>query len=189
MRKKKNMISINHVSLSSFYFFGDYLNYLFILSKLFKAVCISIDLTELKLDLFFDMSIWESFKCKNIKNNEISDEFKIEKDLLNDFMHKYIFDKFKHLTVTNHLVKSINGYALSRECNKPRSEKCKSHWILRINVCDKSAHLKCKFMCNHIASSINLTQPKPGKFELKFMHQIYKMKKVSDFSWNDLKLA
>ena len=108
------------------------------------------------------MSIWKSLNHDFIHNNDISDEFKIDKDLLKGFMHKYIFDKYKHNTVAVRLRKTSSGYSFYRRCNKWKKEECKSRWNLQINLSDKSAHLDCKFMCNHIASSINLTQPKPG---------------------------
>jgi hypothetical protein len=108
------------------------------------------------------MSIWKSLNHDLIHNNDTSEEFKIENNCLNYFMHKYIFDKYKHNTITDHLRKTSTGYSFYRNCNKRIKEKCKSRWILRINVSDKSAHLDCKLMCNHIASSINLMRSRPG---------------------------
>jgi len=130
---------------------------------MFLAVSILIDLTELKLDLIFDVSIWESIKVSKISSTDISNEFKIEKDRLNDYMHKYIFDKNNYQTTTRNLMKTINGYTFSSECKKQESR-----WTLRINVSDKSAHLNFQLMRNHIKIPSN--QSKPGHLLLKFLN-------------------
>ncbi len=106
------------------------------------------------MKVIFDRSIWESFKIDHITNNDVSEELKTEKNLLNDFMCKYIFDKYKHRTTRNKYRRTNTGYTFNLRCNKYKTKKCKSLWILTINVSDKSAHLNCKFMCyhNHIAS-------------------------------------
>jgi hypothetical protein len=108
------------------------------------------------------MSIWKSLNHDFIHNNDTSEEFKTENNCLNHFMHKYIFNKYKHNTIAEHLRKTSSGYSFSRRCNKWKKEKCKSRWNLQINLSDKSAHLDCKFMCDHIASSINLMRSRPG---------------------------
>ena len=127
---------------------------IFILSKHFKAVSIPIDLNELELNAIFDMSLWKGINIKSnnpLNGNEISEDLKIVKDHLDDFMQKSIFDKYKHHTIARGLRKTTSGYTFIRDCEKS-NEKCKSRWLLRINVSDKSAHLYCEFMCNHIAS-------------------------------------
>jgi len=110
------------------------------------------------LDFIFDKVIWESIKVSKIHKNDISEEFRIEKDLLNDFMHKYIYDKFKHQTIRYKLQRTNTGYTFTSRCNKYINEKCKSCWNLRINVTDESTHLYCKFRCNHITSLIDPIQ-------------------------------
>jgi hypothetical protein len=113
-----------------------------------------MNLTESNLNVIFDTSIWENFRCGYIKKNDISKKFKIEKDCLNELMREYIFAKHNNQTTTGHLIKTTTGYTFSRECNKRKNKKCKSCWKLQINIRNKSAHLDCKFMCNHIESSI-----------------------------------
>ena len=86
-------------------------------------------------------------------------EFRVEKDLLNDYLLQYIFEKFKHNTSSNNMFKTISGYSILRRCQKFK-KGCNSKWYVKIDVHQKSVHIERKIMCNHIASFI-----RPSKTE------------------------
>ena len=84
-------------------------------------------------------------------------ELKIEKDLLIDYMKKYILNNYERKTQNHRLDKTARGYSLSLRCAiyKPyeHNKSCSSRWAIQINFKDKSTHLVCKYKCRHIAAS------------------------------------
>ena len=126
-----------------------------------------MDLSEIELRVFFDLLKWESLKNGNINSNDVSKEFQAEKDRINDHMHNYIFNKYKHNTHPSTLIKSSGGYIFSRICHKYYIDGCKTRWNFRINIKEKSACLNCSRMCNHVVSEITSTKRKKGVFKNK----------------------
>ena len=114
-----------------------------------------LDLRELKLKVLFDLSEWKSLSMGCINSYDVTDEFKTEKNSLNDYMFKFIFQKYKQNTATFRLNKTASGYSLQRKC---QSKDCRSVWSLRIDLKQKSSQLDCAFMCNHTASEIKASR-------------------------------
>ena len=85
----------------------------------------------------------------------MSAELKLEKDQIHSFMHKYIFEHYKHTTDVSNLLKTTSGYSLYRRCQKSTNKDCKSRWVLSIDIKSKSASLECNNICNHVANSIS----------------------------------
>ena len=106
----------------------------------------------MKLNILFNMSKWKSFKCGKITRNKMTEEFKRERQHLNNYLHEYIFDKYKHNTIAKHMYRTTTGYSLFRSCQKSSSRGCKSFWHFKIDINHKSIHLTRKLMCNHIAN-------------------------------------
>ena len=93
------------------------------------------------MNVLFNLTVWKSLKYGQIIVKDSPEEFQAEKDILNDYLREFIFNKYKYSTATYHIYKRTNGYSLKR-C-------CKSYWYLNIDINKKSAHLEKKFMCEH----------------------------------------
>ena len=107
------------------------------------------------MHVLFDLEKWESIKCgSQISYNMMPKEFKLEKDLINDNMFRYIFEKYKHNTAAHTFQKTTTGYTFSRKCQKYQTKGCKNEWYLRINVYDKYARLERQHMCSHTTNSM-----------------------------------
>ena len=109
------------------------------------------------MNFLFDLSKWQNFKCGLIKKKQ---PLGSEKSSLDKYMRKFIFNKYSVHTSSHNIFKSTTGYTLYRRCQISKSQYCKSYWILRIDIKEKSAHLYREFMCDHIASSIRSVDSK-----------------------------
>ena len=115
---------------------------------------IPIDLTELKLSAFYDLKKWKKLELGQLGNEDILEELKKEKDIISDFLRKFIFDKYKHDTIHSTLRKTYNGYSFNRKFAKYLSMGCKRNWNIRINISDKSAYLDTRCSCSQFINSI-----------------------------------
>ena len=69
-------------------------------------------------------------------------------------MRKYISDKYKINTTSYQLIKTFNGYTLSRSCQRENINDCKSTWITRKDIIKRSAHLDCQLEDTHFANTV-----------------------------------
>ena len=110
-------------------------------------------MTELGPNAFFDLKTWERLEHGTIINESIlENELQNEKDRLNDFLRKFIFDKYKHETAHSALRKTHSGYSLSRRFAKNLNMGCKRSWNVRIDINEKSAYLDTRCSCTQFLS-------------------------------------
>ena len=121
---------------------------------IFKKVFASLDLAELDLEEFFDLSKWNSIKPGQINKSEMSDELKLEKDRVSNYIQSYILNNYKYQTTAYNLLKTSDGYSFHRYCTQYKNKSCKCKWNIRIDIQCKLANIDCKFVCNHTSNFI-----------------------------------
>ncbi len=106
---------------------------------------------EIKLNpnQILNKNIWKSFKSnhthsngKIIRKNLIKDQ-NDENDLIKKLSEKLIADNFHRNPTFNHILKTSNGYTITRLCKIKHKVDCK--WNIYINI-DKNECLLSKFL-------------------------------------------